>query len=216
MTRTTAANGAPLVLVTVGTDHHPFDRLIGWVDGWLRSEAPEPVRCVCQIGTSRPPRDAEWHEYVANEELRAWMHQAAAVVSHGGPGSIMDCRRMGSIPIVVPRKQALGEHVDDHQVAFTRRIAGAGLILLADTEEEFRDHLGRRVEDGVTPVARTDVAESSDALREFERLVQDLMSDHGPRTTWPSAPLSSRQLIGSRLGSPSFAQDTLSPRNRYP
>ena len=24
----------PLVLVTVGTDHHPFERLIGWIDRW--------------------------------------------------------------------------------------------------------------------------------------------------------------------------------------
>src|SRR5437667_12384491 len=91
-----------LVLVTVGTDHHPFDRLIQWVDRWLRSEAPEEIRCVMQTGTSRPPKNAEWHDYVANEQLQGWMQQAAAVVSHGGPGTIMDCRRAGSIPIVVP------------------------------------------------------------------------------------------------------------------
>ena len=30
--------GEPLLLVTVGTDHHPFDRLIRWADAWLAAE----------------------------------------------------------------------------------------------------------------------------------------------------------------------------------
>ena len=32
---------APLVFVTVGTDHHPFDRLIHWMDRWLELVGPE-------------------------------------------------------------------------------------------------------------------------------------------------------------------------------
>jgi hypothetical protein len=44
----------------------------------------------------------------------------------------MDCRRVGLTPFVVPRRQRLGEHVDDHQVLFTRRLAAAGAIRLVD------------------------------------------------------------------------------------
>jgi len=44
---------APLVLVTVGTDHHPFDRLVGWIDRWA---PPGRVRLVVQYGTAVPPR----------------------------------------------------------------------------------------------------------------------------------------------------------------
>ena len=39
----------PLVFVTVGSDHHRFDRLVSWVDAWA---AGRDVDCVIQYGTS--------------------------------------------------------------------------------------------------------------------------------------------------------------------
>lgn len=56
---------------------------------------------------------------------------ADAVVSHGGPGTIMAAREAGRVPIVVPRLPGLGEHVDDHQVRFARRMADRGQIHVA-------------------------------------------------------------------------------------
>jgi hypothetical protein len=50
---------APLVLISVGTDHHPFDRLVTWADGWLATRPEGSVRCVVQSGTSRAPLVAE-------------------------------------------------------------------------------------------------------------------------------------------------------------
>jgi hypothetical protein len=46
----------------------------------------------------------------------------------------MDCRALGLVPIVVPRLRRLGEVVDDHQVAFARRMALAGDVHVAETE----------------------------------------------------------------------------------
>jgi hypothetical protein len=51
---------APLLLVTVGTDHHPFDRLVRWVDGWLASSPrrhDSGLTCLMQTGTAAPPAD---------------------------------------------------------------------------------------------------------------------------------------------------------------
>ena len=31
-----------LVFVTVGTDYHPFDRLVDWIDRWVAGEADPP------------------------------------------------------------------------------------------------------------------------------------------------------------------------------
>ena len=51
---------------------------------------------------------------------------------------------MGAVPIVVPRQHRLGEHVDDHQVAFSRRLAAdGGGIHLAETEAELHRLLDR-------------------------------------------------------------------------
>ncbi len=128
---------SPLVLVTVGTDHHPFNRLVDWVDRWL-AETTREIRCVVQYGTSRAPRHADGQPKLAHAELQQLIAEAHLAVCHGGPGTIMDCRQVGLTPIVVPRRHDLGEHVDDHQVQFTRRIASSGVIRLAETEAQLR------------------------------------------------------------------------------
>ena len=44
---------SPLVFVSVGTDHHPFDRLIGWVDAWLPDDVPVR-RAARHLGAAAP------------------------------------------------------------------------------------------------------------------------------------------------------------------
>ena len=121
----------PLVLVTVGTDHHPFDRLIGWIDRW---SPPAHVRLVVQYGTAVAPRFAECTPFLAPDDFAELLATADAVVCSGGPGAIMEARAAGLRPVVVPRRSSLGEHVDDHQRAFADFMAGRDLITLADDE----------------------------------------------------------------------------------
>lgn len=45
----------PLLLMVVGTDHHPFQRVVSWLDRWLADGGASRVRCVLQYGTARPP-----------------------------------------------------------------------------------------------------------------------------------------------------------------
>ncbi|CAN5805166.1 hypothetical protein BH10ACT1_BH10ACT1_33170 [soil metagenome] len=137
--------GAYRVVVTVGTDHHPFDRLVGWVDRWAAAHPDLPV--LVQRGESRPALHAASVEMLGYDELVAAMAGADAVVAQGGPGGIMDARSVGHRPIVVPRRGSLGEHVDDHQVAFTARMAELGLVWLAGDEAELVALLERALVD---------------------------------------------------------------------
>lgn len=165
----------PLVIATVGTDHHPFDRLVGWVDAWL----PEGVRCVVQHGASAPPRRAEGVAYLDHGELVALLEEAVAVVCHGGPTTITESRRHGRRPIVVPRSPRLGEHVDDHQERFCARMAAKGLIATAADEGELRTLLDRALkspEDFSVDARGNDVA---DSVARFGRLVDDLLDRRG-------------------------------------
>lgn len=156
-------SAAPLVLVLVGTDHHPFDRLVHWVDRWAAS-TPDPVRVLVQRGTSAAPEVVESVEVVGQAEMDVLLDGAGVVVSHGGPGTIARARRHGCRPVVVPRDPALGEHVDDHQILFSRRMAEVGDVLLARTEAELVAHLEAALRDpgtvavdlsGLDPVAAT-------------------------------------------------------------
>jgi UDP-N-acetylglucosamine transferase subunit ALG13 len=164
-----------LIFVSVGTDHHPFDRLIQWVDAWL----PETVKCVVQYGTSAPPLRAEGVAYLDHGALNSLLDEAAVVVCHGGPTTITESRRHGRRPIVVPRSPALGEHVDDHQQRFCARMEAKGLISQAGDEAAFRvlmDHALEVPGDFDVPAYGGDVAES---VARFGDLVADLMARKG-------------------------------------
>ena len=107
-----------------------------------------------QHGASRPPRHAEGHALVPHDQLQRLMSEASAVVTHGGPATIVEARRHGKRPLVVPRDHRLGEHVDGHQLRFARRLADEGLIVLCEQRDELTAALdaARRDPDNLTLV----------------------------------------------------------------
>ena len=166
----------PLLFASVGTDHHPFNRFVRWVDGWLGNGGSSRVRCVMQTGTSVRPSHADSSEYFPYDEMRALMQAAALVVCHGGPGTITLAAAAGVRPIVVPRRHRLGEHVDDHQVAFSRRLASEGSVTLVETESALRTVLERALDDpSLTSVPRRE-SSVAPAVKRFEDLVAELMA----------------------------------------
>jgi UDP-N-acetylglucosamine transferase subunit ALG13 len=121
-----------MILVTIGTNEQPFDRL---VRAAARLDTVESL--VVQHGSSRVPHGrGKWVDFVSFEELTARMVEARVVVCHAGVGSIMLARRCGKRPIVVPRRLHLGEAVDDHQLALGRRLHEGGVVTLLEDEEQ--------------------------------------------------------------------------------
>ena len=119
-----------MILVTVGTNEQPFDRLVRSA-AQLRGEE----RLVVQYGSSRLPHGrGEWVDFLPFEDLMAHALEARVVVCHAGVGSIMLARRCGRRPVVVARRRHLGEAVDDHQVSLAARLSEAGLVTTMDEE----------------------------------------------------------------------------------
>jgi len=176
----TDASEPLLVLAIVGTDHHPFDRMIDWIDDWLAT-APGSVRCIVQHGFTRPPRLAEPRPRLTYDEVQELIAEAHAVVCHGGPATIMDCRRAGLTPFVMPRRHALGEHVDNHQVLFTRRIAEAGMIRLVDDETTLHRSLTEEI---MKPRQATRLAVVRTGGDEAVRAIAESVHRLGPRRRW--------------------------------
>ena len=175
----------------MGTDHHPFDRLIGWVDSWL-ANGSQGAQGFVQYGTSSPPMVAGGRDYVSHDEMESLIANAGAIVCHGGPGTIIDCMRSGTKPIVVPRRHAFGEHVDDHQVRFARRLEAAGYIKVADDERE------------LAMLLRTALDGSPDFIaRETGDVVRDTVARFAGADRTTDAPRGRRSFPGSvhrRLG----------------
>lgn len=182
------------VVVAVGTDHHPFDRLVGWVDDWAATRSD--VSVLVQRGRSAPTEHCPSVDLLPHGELYKHFADSAVVVSHGGPSTVMDARMVGRLPLVVARDPDLGEHVDDHQQRFARHLDRHGLARVADD----RASLHRWLDEALDHPERFAVPFDAAAIRgvtEFGSRLDELLGTSTPiqPVTEPAEqgrPLSSR------------------------
>ena len=123
-----------MIFVTVGTQL-PFDRLVAAIDTWAGSGSSVPV--FAQIGPSRlRPRNIEFAQFITPAECAQRMEEADAIVGHAGMGTILTALELGTPVLVMPRRAALGEHRNDHQLATANRFSDLGKINVAFDEAE--------------------------------------------------------------------------------
>ncbi|MEU3019344.1 glycosyltransferase [Nocardiopsis sp. NPDC007018] len=187
----------PDVVVSLGTDHHAFDRLVRWIDDYARRH-PD-LRVLVQHGHSRAPDRASGTAFLTGEELSEAMRSASVVVTHGGPGTITQARTAGHLPIVVARDPELGEHVDEHQLLFVRRVEDAGRVRSCATAQQLHAFVDKALESPedfrVDPAAEDGPDRA--ALRAGELI--DLLTEEGPAGA--SAADASRD-TGTRVATP--------------
>lgn len=122
-----------MIFVTVGTHHQPFERLLNAL-GDLDDEL------VVQFGPGSPPPGVERAEaFMPFDAMLESFRKADKVITHAGVGSILCATREGHLPLVVPRRTDLGEHVDDHQVELTRALEERGRVIAVWEVENLRD-----------------------------------------------------------------------------
>lgn len=111
-----------MIFVTVGTHEQQFNRLIEKVDR-LVGKGIIKEKVVIQTGFSTyEPKHCEWKKIYQYNDMKKYVEEARIVITHGGPSSFIMPLQIGKTPIVVPRKQKYGEHVNDHQVDFCRQV----------------------------------------------------------------------------------------------
>ncbi|MEM7709807.1 MAG: glycosyltransferase [Pseudomonadota bacterium] len=122
-----------MILATTGTQL-PFPRLIDALDA-LAATLDE--RIVAQIGPDTAPYShIETHATLAPDRLDALMAEARIVVAHAGIGTILSARGHGRPLVVMPRRHALGEHRNDHQMATVRELGDrAGLYVAWEADD---------------------------------------------------------------------------------
>jgi UDP-N-acetylglucosamine transferase subunit ALG13 len=169
-------------VVTVGTDHHRFDRLMDWLERWNTAH-PGAVRWIVQYGSTRPMTGADGFDMKPREDVLELLRSADVVVTQGGPGGIMDSRECGTIPIVVPRLARLDEVVDDHQVAFARQLAGRGMVVVAESEADLHGALDRAVSDPASLAVGPGTSDVSQTVARFGAAVAQLVASKPARVS---------------------------------
>ncbi len=138
------------VVIALGTIRYPFARLARR----LSEIVPEDADVLFQSGSTdtsgtRFAGSAE----VPSAELEAAMRDADVVIAHAGAGSALSALEAGRRPLLVPRRAAYGEHVDDHQEQIARELDRRGLALVREADEVRPADLAAVAGRGVRPAS---------------------------------------------------------------
>ena len=117
--------------VSVGNATQPFTRLLDAVCA-ASSRLPQPV--LVQHGAAAGFRceSCETVPFLDMEAYGRQMAQASLLILHAGAGSVIHAIRARKVPVVMPRRSGLGEHVDDHQLEFARELGRLGRIVVCE------------------------------------------------------------------------------------
>ena len=112
-----------MIFVTVGTQL-PFDRLLRAVDNWAEQNPKTEV--FAQTGNIGPkhyrPRHVTWETSLDPAAFNRRCRDAELIVAHAGTGSILKSFEFQTPILIMPRKAALDEHRNDHQIATAKSL----------------------------------------------------------------------------------------------
>lgn len=117
-----------MVLVTLGTQDKPFERLLQKVEeqiekGNIKGEVIVQAGC-----TQYKSEKMKIFDLVPMDELNALTKSADLIITHGGVGSIIGALKYGKKIIVCPRLKKYGEHTNDHQLDITENFSENGYV----------------------------------------------------------------------------------------
>ena len=121
------------VVVTLGTYRgYGFTRLIRR----LQSILPPEAEVLWQTGdTDTGGLGIDGHYAIPEHDLNEAMREADVVVAHAGVGAALAAFEAGKCPVLVPRRHALGEHVDDHQTQIATELGDRGLSVSVEADD---------------------------------------------------------------------------------
>ncbi|MQA86955.1 MAG: glycosyl transferase family 28 [Streptosporangiales bacterium] len=146
---------AARVVVTLGTMRtYGFRRAVERLAHVLPEVVGPDADILWQVGASDVSGlPVSGRETVPARELRAAVRAADLVVTHAGIGSALMALEAGRRPVLLPRRVAHGEHVDDHQTLIAGELAGRGLAISREADEVSAEDLFAAMGGRVVPAA---------------------------------------------------------------
>lgn len=122
------------VVVALGTMRdYGFERMVGRLKTVLPEVVGPDVEYWWQTGaTSGEGLPGQVRTWTTRAELEAVISQADLVVTHAGVGSALMALGAGKRPLLIPRRAAYREHVDDHQTLIANELTERGLAVQAE------------------------------------------------------------------------------------
>ena len=121
-----------LILILLGTQDKPFNRLLEAVDkaindGYIKEEV------IAQIGfTKYKSKNIKTFELIPKEEYENIIGRADLIITHAGVGSILTGLNKNKKVIAAARLKEYGEHTNNHQLQILHELYKKGYILRLD------------------------------------------------------------------------------------
>jgi len=131
-----------MIYVVAGTLRHPFPRLLLSMNRFRHSGVLSD-ELYGQYGSFRP--EFRLDAYAVKQPMFPyaqhikWIQSADIVVAEAGEDIVLLSLMLGKVPIVLPRRKAEGEHVDDHQCEFAQKLEELHQALVVYAEYELQE-----------------------------------------------------------------------------
>jgi UDP-N-acetylglucosamine transferase subunit ALG13 len=156
-----------MIFCTVGTQQ-PFIRLINYMLDWQKTHSHGSV--VYQVGDCAPSDvEIDFQKFIPEPRFSTVFNSATVIVSHAGMGNIIRAVQQGLPIVVVPRRSALQEHVNDHQVDTVEALVGLSNIFVAEDFSSFCQAMQAALEfkGGERTESQNSLISLQDAVRTF-------------------------------------------------
>lgn len=121
-----------MILVTLGTQDKPFNRLLEAVQKQIDNGNIKD-KVVVQAGLTKfESDDMTIYDLIPYEEFDKLVRECDLLITHGGVASILNGIRNGKKVIAAARLKKYGEHTNDHQLQIIDNFSTAGYILKLD------------------------------------------------------------------------------------
>jgi len=128
-----------LILVTLGTQKFPMNRLVEAADK-MAQQVNEEV--FVQTGNSTyMPSHCKHAAFVDSTKFRQMIEECSVLVTHAGAGSIMTGISVGKPVVCVPRLPQYGEHVDEHQKQIAEAFSSKKCVLYCEDVERLAEYV---------------------------------------------------------------------------
>lgn len=125
-----------MILVSLGTQDFPFNRLLEEIDR-LMDKGIINEEVYAQVGYTRyQARNFRTEAFTDFQAFDKLLEECSYLITHGGTGTIVGALRKGKKVIAVPRLAVHNEHVDDHQKEIIGLFSEQNLIIGVSAVEE--------------------------------------------------------------------------------
>lgn len=118
-----------MVLVTLGTQDKPFNRLLEEVERQIKKGSIKD-KVIVQAGCTKfKSKYMEVMDLIPLDEFDQLIEECDLLITHGGVGTITTALKNNKKVIAVARLKKYGEHTNDHQIQIVDNFSKEGYIL---------------------------------------------------------------------------------------